>query len=283
MKITRIESILYGVEDLEIGIRFYEDWGLDCLDRGAHGADFMLPSGQMVFIRRAGDPALPPAVERSSSAREVTWGVEDAKSLQAISMELARDRTVTQDAEGGIHSNDPNHCAIAFRVAKPESSPAVARAAQLNQAGSPVTPRRIAHVVYTVTKAQGRPTSDFYVERLQFRISDRVLDNGDFLRASGSLDHHNLFIQHRVDKLTFNHAAFELDDFDQVKRAGKYMLDRGWKTSIEPGTHYVSSQQYWYFKNPCGGDAEYFASDVVVDDTWKTRVWETASRVSLTS
>jgi hypothetical protein len=80
--------------------------------------------------------------------------------------------------------------------------------------------------------------------------------------------------------LTFNHAAFELDDFDQVKLAGKYMLDRNWKTAIEPGTHYVSSQQYWYFKNPCGGDAEYFASDLVVDDAWKTRVWETAPRVS---
>jgi hypothetical protein len=278
VKITRIESILYGVEDLDVGVRFYADWGLDCVERGAHGADFTLPSGQMIFIRRADDPVLPPPVEQGSSAREITWGVEDGNSLQAISGELSRDRTVTQDADGGIHSYDPNGCAIAFRVAKPE--PAAAQLARLNQVGPPVTPRRIAHVVYTVTKAQGRPTSDFYVERLQFRISDRVLDNGDFLRASGSLDHHNLFIQHRVDKLTFNHAAFELDDFDQVKLAGQYMRDRGWETAIEPGTHYVSSQQYWYFKNPCGGDAEYFASEMVVDDTWKTRVWETAPRVS---
>ncbi len=276
MKIDRIESILYGVEDVDAGIRFYTDWGLDCLERGAHGADFTMPSGQMVFIRHIDDPAIPPAIEPGSSAREITWGVEDANSLREISAELSRDRTVTQDADGGIHAFDPNHCAIAFRVARPKP----ATSARVNESGPPVTPERIAHVVYTVTKPQGRPTSDFYVERLQFRISDRVLDNGDFLRASGSLDHHNLFIQHRVDKLTFNHAAFVLDDFDQVKLAGRYVRDNGWTTAIEPGTHYVSSQQYWYFKNPCGGEAEYFASELEVGDSWKTRVWETAPRVS---
>jgi hypothetical protein len=182
MKITRIESILYGVEDLDAGIRFYKDWGLDCLDRGADGANFTLPSGQMVFVRRADDPMLPPAVEQGSSMREVTWGVEDTNSLQAIAAELSRDRTVTHDEHGGIHSHDPNHCAIAFRVAKPEATECVDK---LKQAGPPVTPRRIAHVVYTVTKGKGRPTSDFYVKRLQFRISDRVVDNGDFLARRG--------------------------------------------------------------------------------------------------
>lgn len=280
MNITRIESVLYGVEDVDIGTRFYEDWGLDCLGRGAHGADFALPSGQMIFIRRADDPALPPPVETGSSAREITWGVENLSSLHDVSVELSRDREVTADAEGGIHAYDPNGCAIAFRVANSQTRSATAPIASINVLGPPEQPRRIAHVVYTVAKSQGRPTSDFYVKRLQFRISDRILDNGDFLRASGSLDHHNLFIQHRVDKLAFNHAAFELDNFDKVIRAGKYMRDHGWKTAIEPGKHYVSSQQYWYFKNPCGGEAEYFSSDIVVDDTWKTRVWETAPRVS---
>ena len=276
MKISRIESILYGVQDLNAGIRFYTDWGLDCVQRGTHGADFTMPSGQTVLLRNIDDRALPPAIEPGSSVREITWGVGDADSLQEIAAELSRDRAVSQDAEGGLHTVDPNHSAIAFRIAKQLP----ANSARVNESGPPMTPQRIAHVVYTVTKLQGRPTSDFYVERLQFRISDRVLDNGDFLRASGSHDHHNLFIQHRVDKLTFNHAAFELDDFDQVKLAGGYMRDKGWTTAIEPGTHHVSSQQYWYFKNPCGGEAEYFASEMEVDDSWKTRVWETAPRVS---
>lgn len=280
MKISRIESILYGVEDLDAGIRFYDEWGLDCVARGAHGADFTLPSGQMVFIRRASDPTLPPTVEKGSSAREITWGVADSASLQEIAAELGSDRKVTQDSEGGLHTYDPNRCAIAFRIVAPTPTAQAKPLAPPSGVTPPVRPQRIAHVVYTTTKSQGRPTSDFYVNRLQFRISDRVNDNGDFLRASGSTDHHNLFIQHRMDELTFNHAAFEVEDFDRVKLAGQYMLARGYKTAVEPGSHFISSQQFWYFKNPCGGDAEYFASKAIVDDSWKTREWDTAPRIT---
>ena len=279
MKISRIESILYGAEDLDAGIRFHEDWGLPCISRGSHGADFALPSGQMIFVRHIDDPGLPPAVEAGSTAREITWGVEDQESLEEIAAELSRDRAVAIDADGGIHTHDPNHAAIAFRVVRPELSPDTRRLAPTGGAVPPVSPARLAHVVFTVTKELGRPTSDFYVDRLKFRISDRVLDNGDFLRASGAHDHHNLFIQHRVNKLTFNHAAFQMDNFDDVMRAGKYMRDRGWETAIEPGAHFVSSQRYWYFKNPCGGEAEYYSTDRTFDDNWQTRVWETAPRV----
>ena len=34
MKICRIESLLYGVEDLEAGIRYFEDWGVPLVKRG---------------------------------------------------------------------------------------------------------------------------------------------------------------------------------------------------------------------------------------------------------
>ncbi len=279
MNISRIESVLYGSEDLEAGIRFYEDWGLACISRGVYGADFALPSGQMIFVRRKDDPALPAAIEPGSTAREITWGVDDATSLAEISAELSRDRDIVTDTDGGIHTVDPNQTAIAFRVARPKLSPATPRLSPLGGATPPVSPARLAHVVFTVTKEMGRPTSDFYVDRLGFRISDRVLDNGDFLRAPGAQDHHNLFIQHRVNKLTFNHAAFEMDNFDDVMRAGQYVHDRGWATAIEPGSHFVSAQRYWYFKNPCGGEAEYYSTDRIVDDSWQTRVWETAPRV----
>jgi hypothetical protein len=279
MKISRIESILYGVENLEAGLRFYEDWGLACIGRGANGADFALPSGQMIFVRRIDDPGLPPAIEPGSTAREITWGVDDPESIQEIAGELSRDRKVWADPEDAIHTYDPNRAAIAFRVMRPALSATTPRLAPTGGAVPPIAPARLAHVVFTVTSEMGRPTSDFYVERLQFRISDRVLDNGDFLRAPGAIDHHNLFIQHRVNSLSFNHAAFQMDSFEDVMRAGEYMRSRSWTTAIEPGSHFVSAQKYWYFKNPCGGEAEYYSTDRIVDDSWQTRVWETARRV----
>ena len=42
---------------------------------------------------------------------------------------------------------------------------------------------------------------------------------------------------------------------------------------IGPGRHPISSCYFWYFKNPCGGAASHFDSDVV-DDNWEYREWE---------
>ena len=61
MAILRVESLAYGVEDLDAGIRYFEDWGLPCATRGAHGADFALPSGQTILIRSSKDASLPSA------------------------------------------------------------------------------------------------------------------------------------------------------------------------------------------------------------------------------
>src|SRR5579875_3102351 len=55
MKILRIESLVYGVDDLDASIRYYEDWGLALERRGTHGADFVLPSGQTICLRANGD------------------------------------------------------------------------------------------------------------------------------------------------------------------------------------------------------------------------------------
>ena len=43
---------------------------------------------------------------------------------------------------------------------------------------------------------------------------------------------------------------------------------------LGPGRHPISSCYFWYFKNPCGGAAEYdFDSDVMTDD-WQPEDWE---------
>ena len=36
MKIARVESLVYGVEDVDAGIRYYEDWGLACVELGSN-------------------------------------------------------------------------------------------------------------------------------------------------------------------------------------------------------------------------------------------------------
>ena len=64
MTILRVESLIVGVEDLEAGMRYFEDWGLTRTASGAHGADFTLPSGQTILLRSAMDTVLPARAQR---------------------------------------------------------------------------------------------------------------------------------------------------------------------------------------------------------------------------
>ncbi len=274
MKIVRVESVTYGIESVGDGIHFFEDWGLHCGSRGRHGADFDMPGGQSIHVRSAGDTELPAALEGGSTAREVIWGVDSDRSLQEIGAELERDREVLRDAAGVLRTRDPSGIPIGFRVAR-SGAPSTSRS---GASASPVSNHRIAHVVFSIAQRKAPEMAEFYLDRLQFRLSDRVLDNGDFMRAAGADDHHNFFIQHRPDRLAFNHVAFELGDYDQVLLGGKHMEGRGWSTALGPGGHYLSSHKFWYFKSPCGGDAEYFFGATRFDDTWKPRIWDTAPR-----
>ena len=55
--ITGIDSITYGVEDVELCRRFVTDWGLRPV-----GGDFETLNGCEVKIRPKDDPSLPPAM-----------------------------------------------------------------------------------------------------------------------------------------------------------------------------------------------------------------------------
>ena len=88
MNIVGLDSLVYGVDDLDAAIRFHRDWGLEMLERGASGADFARADGTMVHVLRADDASLPPARSEwehlgTSTAREVVWGVDASATLEA--------------------------------------------------------------------------------------------------------------------------------------------------------------------------------------------------------
>ena len=72
----------------------------------------------------------------------------------------------------------------------------------------------------------------------------------------------------------FNHAAFEVRDFDEIMLGGKHMKRRGWEENSKPGRHIMGSNLFWYFNNPSGGATEYFADMDRMDDDWEPRVWD---------
>ena len=280
MKIQRVESVVYGVDDLQKGVRFFDDWGLTRLEKAPAGAAFTMPSGQTVVLRPAAEGSLPKAPEPGSTVREVIWGVDSERSLEELRAELSRDREVKSDPDGTLHTRDDIGFGIGFRKAAPrKGAGGSAKGSRMNRPFDPprsAAPTRIGHVVYSIERKDQAKASAFYTGRLQFRMTYHTGDLGDFLRCNGSVDHHNLFFVKRPDRAAFNHVAFEVRDFDEIIFGGQIMRGKGWTPESPPGRHILGSNLFWYFHNPCGGNAEYFADMDEMDDNFKTRNWESS-------
>jgi catechol 2,3-dioxygenase-like lactoylglutathione lyase family enzyme len=285
MAILRIESVIYGVEDVEACTRFYGDVGLEQLEASPGGALFRTPVHQHVAIRRLDDPALPPPVSPGSGIREIVWGVDTREGLEAIGRELSLDREVRVDADGTLHSRDMTGFGIAFRLADVVPAPDWVRdyngPTRIDRVNREVVahgrpqPVRLIHIAMDVPKEGHDAANDFYIRRLRFKPIDDSKPVGIFMQCEGDLFHHNLLLVHRTDRASTNHLAIEVRDFDEVIEAGNFMTDRGWKESRRLGRHTLGSNVFRFFQSPCGGRIEFVHDMDRMDKSWKTRVWET--------
>ena len=202
MALLGIETLIYGVEDLEASLRFYDDFGLESVERDAGGAVYRLPEGSSFIVRSAADPRLPPPFLGGSGPREVIWGVDTTGSMDAIAAELSRDREVARDADGTLHTIDDAGIRIGFRPfarrdlgvdpAPPENN--LSQPNRWNRHRKwydQARPKLINHVVFGVPDVDRAVA--FYVDRLGFRVTDIMRGFGMFMRCDGRHDHHNLF------------------------------------------------------------------------------------------
>lgn len=284
MLITGLDGAVLGVEDLSAAAEFYRDFGLSQQSTGTSYSHFATLDGTELALRKIDDNGLPAAVAPGSTIREAIWAVAASDNLAAIAAELSRDRPVHQDDEGTIHSTDDDGYGLAFRTERRKRiAPAHNR---LNiygaEPGRPmnsridfaeaVRPVSVAHVVLFMPDV-ARATR-FYVDRLQFRVSDRFRDNrGVFLRSSGSTYHHNLFLIQGPAR-GLHHIAFPVTDFNEIVMGGQKMLGHGWLSKIGPGRHRIGSNYFWYFNSPCGGAMELTADMDRADDNWAAREWD---------
>ncbi|MBL4826636.1 MAG: VOC family protein [Spongiibacteraceae bacterium] len=285
MTILRIETVIYGVEDLALCQTFFEDVGLELVSSEASLVVFRTPVNQFVHLRRLDDPALPAAVQEGSTVREVIWGVDCEQSLDNIRAELSTDRAVIEDDNGVLHSQDETGYGIGFTVAKPEAVNIVPRkynvSGHINRLNEGVPkpyscahPLRLIHVAYDIPKLDRQQANDFYTQRLHFRAIDTVRPMGTFMQCEGDIEHHNFLLCHRTDRPGINHIAFEVRDIDEVVEGGNHMNAQGWKESRRFGRHNLGSNVFRMFQSPCGGRIEYAADMDRMDKTFEPRVWD---------
>src|SRR3546814_3351906 len=84
---------------------------------------------------------------------------------------------------------------------------------------------------------------------LNFRLTDRQNGFGNYLRADGTNNHHNILLLNAnapfpgVDgNLRFHHANFALEDLDEIMISVNRMIRKGWKPSDQGlGRHRIDS------------------------------------------
>jgi catechol 2,3-dioxygenase-like lactoylglutathione lyase family enzyme len=288
MAINGVQSLIYGVDDLDTSTRFYEDFGLSLDRRDATGSDFSTVRGETILLRRRDDTSLPPDVLENPAVREMIWGVDTKASLDALEKNLSSDRKVTKDATGTLHTVDDVGIPIGFRVFTPKpltfeqvptNTPTDVRRWNANRKWyGKATPKLIHHIGYGVPKRDVQKLVDFYVKRLNFRITDVSRGFAVFLLADGRQDHHSIFIimseALQSAGLLWNHVSFGVENIDEVVAGANYLQRRKWVSRNGLSRHRISSAINFYAVCPAGGEAEYLTDTDFVDKDWKPRMWD---------
>jgi len=72
MPINGVETVAFGVKDVEQLVRYFDDFGLPSPHRHVRGADFTLPEGSKILVRYSDDQDLPPKSHRTCPTVTVT-------------------------------------------------------------------------------------------------------------------------------------------------------------------------------------------------------------------
>jgi catechol 2,3-dioxygenase-like lactoylglutathione lyase family enzyme len=283
MNIIGPDELVFGVDDLEACTRYLIDYGLVPKDGTERGGRFEALDGTAVVLKQVDDPDLPPSLGTTSMLRETVYGVADEASLRHIAAELGKDRQVQRGGDGSVSCVDDMGFALRFKLTQRRSfsappdltnAPGSPPQRPVNMIGiSPemkALPRTLSHVVLFVPDAT---KAEAFYHRLGFRTTDRFTNAGPFLRPSGTLDHHTLFlIQTPPFMKGVEHFTFHLGSGTEVLVAGTRFEAKGYQTFWGPGRHLFGSNWFWYFNSPLGCHVEYDADMDLHDDSWQARV-----------
>jgi catechol 2,3-dioxygenase-like lactoylglutathione lyase family enzyme len=269
------------VTDVATSVRFFEDFGLVAERRDDRGADFRLREGSSVLVRASDDPALPPPFAAGPGPRELIWGVDGERALDAVAAELGKDREVRRDPTGTLHTIDDAGIPIGFRVyhrRQPEDPmqsenglATIKRWNQLRKWYEHARPQVMHHVVFFTADVDKAVA--FYVKRLDFRVTDMIRHAGVFMRCDGRHDHHNLFFV-RAKETRFNHVAFGVENIDELMTGVNELQRKGWTSREGLGRHRATSIIFYYVDCPAGGTCEYAADSDYLTDAWEPRLWD---------
>ncbi|MGC1678520.1 MAG: VOC family protein [Candidatus Binataceae bacterium] len=142
----------------------------------------------------------------------------------------------------------------------------------------PAHVKRLGHCVFNVSDF--RQTEAWYKSHFGLITSDEIFPDdkpsavlGAFLRCDRGAtpsDHHTLFLIGR-GKPAFNHAAFEVADYDDLMKGNAWLEEKQRRHQWGVGRHVLGSQIFDYWRDPWGHTVEHWTDGDLLNAEWGSR------------
>jgi len=275
VQVTKLAHVGFRAQNLSAQAEFYNDrWGLDRIDE--HGGEMFFradgPSHHVLTLHSSDTPGL----------HHFAFEVASADDLDRAADELtARGLSIVMPPTAGLEPG----VAKAMRFLDPEDNlvELIAGVDTVSDAYGhrDVKPVGLNHVVF---EAKDRVALEsFYRDVLGFLKTDQLADFMTFYRCNAN--HHSIaFMGARDGQSRFNHAAFELRNWEEWCKAIFYAGEKGVPRVWGPGRHLAGNNLFSYYRDPEDNTVEYTAEveqitapdyaprliDPPIPDVWKT-------------
>lgn len=271
IKIEDIAHVRFSAPDLEAMRAFLVEFGLTPVTH-TNGTLFARGAGPQPFVHST--------IEGEPGFKALGLRAESLADLERLA--AAESTTVEKlDAPGGgyvVYLTDPNGHAVEVVAGQTPAEALPIRQhtphndardkarvrAELRLTEGPANVVRLGHAVLEVNDF--RASEAWYKSRFGFITSDEIeaapgFSIGAFMRCDRGetpTDHHTLFLLQGPAGARYNHAAFEVADFDDLM-CGHTHLKRAKRTAAwGVGRHVLGSQIFDYWKDPWGHELEHW-------------------------
>ncbi|MGE0742633.1 MAG: VOC family protein [Hyphomonadaceae bacterium] len=275
-KATDIAYVRFTAPDLDLMEAFLTDFGLARAAR-TDGALYMkgLDGAPFAHVTEKGEPGF----------AGFGFELEDSAALEALA--AAADRPIEDINEPGggriVRLTDPDGFRVdaVVRSHGPQTKPQTRAALNDGRAsprlnsvsrvpGGPAQVVRLGHAVLNVKDY--RTSQKWYEDHFGLIVSDEIEPEpgvalGAFMRCDRGdmpVDHHTLFLV-GVGASKYNHAAFEVVDFDSLMSGHTHLKNKSYRAEWGVGRHILGSQIFDYWRDPWGHTVEHWTDGDLFD------------------
>jgi catechol 2,3-dioxygenase-like lactoylglutathione lyase family enzyme len=288
IKVRDVAFVRFGAPDLDAMERFTGDFGLVTSER----------SEDALYTRGTDPDPFVHVTERGEAGfRGVAFDAANAEDLAAAAQMEGASAIEDLDGPGGgkrvrfvdpdgfpvevVHGRRPLEALpVRSALVHNHGSDRARRGAPLRFEAGPAQVKRIGHAVLRVSDF--RRSQDWYKSRFGFKASDEIyLGEPDQVitafmrcdRGSEYVDHHT-FLCVGVGEVGFEHAAFEVEDYDAVMLGHDHLLAAGYEHHAGIGRHILGSQVFDYWRDPWGHVVEHFTDGDLFNDEAETNRYD---------